>query len=183
MSTLKLDWDSRNSILIFSKCIISTVILRRRADYILKTGKGYHVMFSGLNKTNKEITKLRRILSDDKKRIKFDLSKKKPKDILHEGKTVRYFDPVAPWLLFSNIIPKKSDYAVRYETEFERGSERVPFLIKILQKNLRYGAGGDIYMTDEQCEQIINYSRKKMKEEEGMVFRFTEEELNEIEEA
>jgi hypothetical protein len=88
-----IDLDSKNPFILFWVLLKGLCICKKLPDSIRKSPnkKGYHIIWSGLNITENQMLRYRRLIGDDENRIKLDSSsKKRVKQILFTKKRVRY---------------------------------------------------------------------------------------------
>jgi hypothetical protein len=69
-----IDIDSHNIFKVILCVSKGFILLKRLPKYIRKTGRGYHIVWRGLNISEKQSYIYRKVLGDDPKRIMLDLS-------------------------------------------------------------------------------------------------------------
>jgi len=81
-----IDYDSESYIGLLWR-ILKGIFLCKKLPNIKKSSKGYHLVWSGLNISERDMFKYRKIIGDDKNRIRLDrCSKKRIKQVLFTEK-------------------------------------------------------------------------------------------------
>jgi hypothetical protein len=91
---ITIDVDHKSRIALWWVCFKGRILLGKSADNIYKTRKGWHVIWHSLPMTEQASITYRKILGDDKNRIRLDhFSNKRLHQVLFSEKTIRYYDP------------------------------------------------------------------------------------------
>lgn len=88
-----LDQDTKSALALLLKLVKGFLLFKKLPRTIRKTRKGYHLIWSGIDATKRDMFKYRKMLGDDKNRIRLDmLSNKRLSQVLFTDKRVTYFD-------------------------------------------------------------------------------------------
>ena len=90
---ITIDQDSKSVLALSLKLVKGFLLFRKFPRKIRITRKGYHLIWSDLDLTRREMFKYRKVIGDDKNRIRLDmLSNKRLSQVLFSAKRVTYFD-------------------------------------------------------------------------------------------
>jgi len=89
---ITIDLDSHSKLRLALILLRGFATLHKFPDEIRKTNRGRHIIWRGIKCTVEEMYLYRKIIGDDKRRIKLDILKKKgEKQILFKEKTASFF--------------------------------------------------------------------------------------------
>jgi hypothetical protein len=87
------DLDSPNRPKLWFSLLKGRLLTGKKADKIYRTRRGFHITWSGLQISEEQSLRYRKLIGDDPKRILLDsMCKKKPKQILFDKKTITRLD-------------------------------------------------------------------------------------------
>jgi len=90
---ITIDQDSKAVLSLSLKIVRGFLLFKKLPRTIRKTTKGYHLIWSGIDISERDMFKYRKMLGDDKNRIRLDmLSDKRLNQVLFSAKRITYFN-------------------------------------------------------------------------------------------